>query len=63
MAEAKALERNHPEPLWDKKRIAKELGVSPGTVDNLRRRGQLKSIYVGKRVLFNPEEVQKLINR
>ena len=63
MAEAKALERNHPEPLWDKRRAAKELGVSPGTVDNLRRRGQLKSIYVGRRVLFNPEEVQKLINR
>ena len=63
LAGAKELQHNHQEPLWDKRRAAKELGVSPGTVDNLRRRGQLKSIYVGRRVLFNPEEVQKLINR
>jgi hypothetical protein len=39
------------------------LGVSPGTVDNLRRRGELPSVKVAARRLFDVADLRAFIAR
>lgn len=46
--------------MLSKKEIAKEIGVSLMTIDRLRVKG-LPCYKVGKRVLFDKEEVLKFI--
>ena len=51
-----------PEPmLIDRREAARLLGVSHGTIDNLRTRGELQSIKLGARRLFDVADLRKLI--
>ncbi|EAI3906328.1 helix-turn-helix domain-containing protein [Campylobacter lari] len=45
-----------------KKEFAKVLGVSSGTIDNLRRKGKIQSMEVSCYVLFSIEEIAKVIS-
>ena len=47
--------------LIDRREAARLLGVSPGTIDNLRTRGELQSIKIGARRLFDLADLRKLI--
>ena len=47
--------------LVDRREAARLLGVSPGTIDNLRTRGELQSIKLGARRLFDVADLRKLI--
>jgi len=47
--------------LVDRREAARLLGVSPGTIDNLRTRGELQSIKIGARRLFDLADLRKLI--
>lgn len=48
--------------LIDRVEVARLLGVSPGTVDNLRRRGELPSVKIGTRRLFDVADLRALID-
>lgn len=51
-----------PAPLLvDRREAARLLSVSPGTVDNLRLRGELASIKLGARRLFAVDDLRHLI--
>jgi len=45
----------------DGREAARLLGVSPGTIDNLRLRGQLASVKLNARRLFDVEDLRRLI--
>jgi excisionase family DNA binding protein len=47
--------------LEDRLYIARVLGVSPNTVDNLRRRGELPSLKIGTRRLFDMADIAAFI--
>lgn len=47
--------------LVDRREAARLLGVSPGTIDNLRLRGQLPSVKVAARRLFDVEDLRRFI--
>lgn len=47
--------------LLDRREAARLLGVSPGTIDNLRLRGELPSLKLGTRRLFVVADLEKLI--
>ncbi len=47
--------------LIDRIEAARLLSVSPGTVDNLRRRGDLPSIKIGARRLFRVADLDRWI--
>jgi len=47
--------------LVDRREAARLLSVSPGTIDNLRSRGELQSIKIGARRLFDLADLRKLI--
>lgn len=49
--------------LISKKKTAKRLGISVGTLDMLRRRGEIEGVRLGKRVLFRIEDVERLAMR
>tara|TARA_B100000497_G_C7692957_1_gene421951 strand:+ start:3472 stop:3735 length:264 start_codon:yes stop_codon:yes gene_type:complete len=48
--------------LYDKAQTAKFLGVSKGTVDNLRVKGLLKVTYVGSKPMFSFSHIKEYIN-
>lgn len=50
-----------PALLVDRLEAARMLGVSPGTVDNLRIQGSLPSIKLGARRLYEVAELHRLI--
>ncbi len=51
-----------PAPLLvDRREAARLLGVSPGTIDNLRTRGELPSVKLGARRLFDIADLRRLI--
>ena len=59
-----AREAHSPPPaplLIDRLEAARLLGVSPGTIDNLRKRGELPSLKLGARRLFDVADLQRLI--
>lgn len=47
--------------LADRREAARLLCVSPGTIDNLRKRGELPSITIGTRRLYDVADLHKLI--
>lgn len=47
--------------LLDRHGAARLLGVSPGTIDNLRLRGQLPSLKIGARRLYVVAELVRFI--
>ena len=51
-----------PAPLLvDRREAARLLGVSPGTVDNLRLRGELPSMKIGARRLFDVADLRAFV--
>lgn len=50
-----------PPLLADRREAARLLGVSPGTIDNLRLRGELPSVKLGARRLFHLDDLRRLI--
>lgn len=54
----------HPKPsslLVGRCEAANLLGVSPGTVDNLRKAGSLASVKIGARRLFDRADLLEMI--
>lgn len=52
-----------PAPLLvDRREAGRLLGVSPGTIDNLRARGELPSVKVLARRLFDVADLRKYID-
>jgi excisionase family DNA binding protein len=47
--------------LIDRLQAARVLGVSPGTVENLRLRGELPSLKIGARRLFDRADIAAFI--
>ena len=47
--------------LVDRREAARLLGVSPGTIDNLRKRGELQSVKLGARRLFDPADLLAVV--
>ncbi|MCV3383145.1 hypothetical protein L8T82_04630 [Campylobacter sp. IFREMER_LSEM_CL292] len=45
-----------------KKEFAEVLGVSSGTIDNLRRKDKIQSMEISCYVLFSIEEIAKVIS-
>lgn len=53
---------NAPAPLLvDRREAGRLLGVSPGTIDNLRLRGELPSVKIAARRLFDVADLRKYI--
>lgn len=53
---------NMPAPLLvDRRDAARLLGVSPGTIDNLRLRGELPSVKIAARRLFEVADLRRFI--
>lgn len=51
-----------PAPLLvDRREAGRLLGVSPGTIDNLRLRGELPSVKIGARRLFDVRDLEAFI--
>lgn len=48
--------------LVDRREAARMLSVSPGTVDNLRVRGELPSLKLGARRLYALDDLRRLID-
>ena len=46
-----------------KQEAAKLLKVSPGSIDNYRRRGQIQSYQIGRNVLFKEEELLEVVEQ
>lgn len=47
--------------LVDRRETARLLGVSPGTVDNLRLRGELPSVKIAARRLYDVADLRRFI--
>ncbi len=47
--------------LVDRREAARLLGVSPGTIDNLRLRGELASVKLRTRRLFDVADLRRLV--
>ncbi len=47
--------------LVDRLKAGQALGVSPGTIDNLRRSGELPSVKIGTRRLFDMADLRRFI--
>ena len=48
--------------LIDRLQAARMLGVSPGTIDNLRKRGELPSLKIGSRRLYDIADLYAFIS-
>jgi len=51
-----------PSMLVDRREAARLLGVSPGTVDNLRTRGELRSLKIAARRLFDVVDIRAFVD-
>ena len=49
--------------LLSKEEVAEQLHISPRTVDRLRTSGELRSVQIRSRVLFDPEDVQHFLKK
>jgi hypothetical protein len=47
--------------LVDRREAGRLLGVSPGTIDNLRLRGELPSVKIAARRLFDVADLRRFI--
>lgn len=50
-----------PPMLVDRREAARLLGVSPGTIDNLRLRGELPSVKIAARRLYDVADLRRFI--
>lgn len=50
-----------PALLVDRREAARLLGVSAGSVDNMRLRGELPSVKIGTRRLYATDDLQRFI--
>ncbi|MDX9910981.1 MAG: helix-turn-helix domain-containing protein [Phycisphaerales bacterium] len=50
-----------PPLLIDRREAARLLGVSPGTIDNLRTRGELPSVKIVGRRLYDVADLRRYI--
>jgi hypothetical protein len=48
--------------LVDRREAARRLAVSPGTIDNLRLRGELPSVKIAARRLYDIEDLRRFID-
>lgn len=48
--------------LVDRREAGRMMGVSPGTIDNLRLRGELASVKIGARRLFDVANLRRFID-
>lgn len=48
--------------LVDRREAARMLGVSPGTVDNLRKRGELPSVKLLARRLYDVADLRRFVD-
>jgi len=48
--------------MLDKHDVERILKVSPGTVNNMMRRGELPYVKIGKVVRFREEDIDRIIN-
>jgi hypothetical protein len=48
--------------LVDRREAGRLLGVSPGTIDNLRTRGELPSLKIAARRLYDVSDLRRLID-
>ena len=48
--------------LVDRREAARLLGVSPGTIDNLRTRGELPSVKIAARRLFDVADLRWFVD-
>ena len=48
--------------LVDRREAGRLLGVSPGTIDNLRLRGELPSVKIAARRLFDVADLRRLVD-
>jgi hypothetical protein len=51
----------HAVILVDRREVGRLLGLSPGTVDNLRLRGELPSVKIAARRLYDVEDLRRYI--
>jgi DNA-binding transcriptional MerR regulator len=47
--------------LVDRREAARVLAVSPGTIDNLRTRGELPSVRIASRRLYDVDDIRRFI--
>jgi hypothetical protein len=47
--------------LVDRREAGRLLGVSPGTVDNLRTRGELPSVKIAARRLYDVDDLRRFV--
>jgi len=50
-----------PALLVDRHEAARLLGISPGTIDNLRARGELASVKIAARRLYDLADLRRFI--
>lgn len=53
----------HARLLVDRREAARLLSVSPGTIDNLRNAGELPSVKLGARRLFDTRDLEQLVSK
>lgn len=53
-------EQEKPKLLYSRREAAKAMGVSERTLDRLRESGHIKSVEVGRNVLFSYEELARI---
>ena len=53
----------HGQLLWDVKTTAKSLGISPRTLWELTRRGEIPRMKVGRLVRYDPDDVRAWIKK
>jgi len=52
----------HAPLLVDRREAGRLLGVSPGTIDNLRLRGELASVKIAARRLYDVADLRRFID-
>lgn len=52
----------HSPLLVDRREAGRLLGVSPGTIDNLRLRGELASVKIAARRLYDVADLRRFID-
>jgi len=52
---------NTPALLVDRHEAARLLGISPGTIDNLRIRGELASVKIAARRLYDLADLRRFV--
>lgn len=53
-------QQEKPKIMYSRREAAKAMGVSERTIDRLRESGAIKSVEVGRNVLFSYEELARI---